>query len=128
MRPHEIERPPILFVDVEAVVQELTQEASALRCAEDIRRAAAHRHVGAIAKRRRRITDRSHPDAGHLRAGGGVVDLVDPSGLESFVECDAHARVLMSNRHFSRGTRVGVAQNRSRTVSDAVRSFASTGR
>ena len=59
-----------------------------------IRRTAANRHVGAIAERRCGITDGGHPDADHLRAAGGVVDLVDAARLESLVEHDAHARVL----------------------------------
>ena len=48
VRPHQIEDAAIVLVHVEAVMQELPQEAPALRGTEDIRRTAANGQVGAI--------------------------------------------------------------------------------
>ena len=66
-----IEDASIALVGVEAVVEELTQEAAALRDAEDVRGSSAHGHVGAVEKRGRRIANRGEPDAGDARTAAG---------------------------------------------------------
>ena len=108
VRPHEIEDASIRFVGVEAVVQELTQEASALRNAEDVRRSSAHRHVGAMrnADAASRIAASPTPATARRWRGSRSRRRV-PARIRRRARC-ARRGSAMLKRHFSRGTRVGV--------------------
>ena len=57
VHPHGVEHAPVAFVDVEAVVQELTKETSSLRLAERVGRLAANRQIRTVSKRGCRVTN-----------------------------------------------------------------------
>ena len=84
--PHRVEHPPVLLVRVEAVVQELTQEAASLRLAVGIRGTAAHGEITSIAEGRCRVADGGEPNAGDDRAGRAIRDPIPATGIESAVE------------------------------------------
>ena len=95
----------IPLVRVEAVVKELTQEASALRDAEDVGDAPAHGQVGAIPEGRRRVADGGQADAGDARAGRREVDFIDASRLEPAVEDQARPAVGCRRRRTASAAR-----------------------
>ena len=68
VRPDRVEHASIPLVRVETIVQELTQEAAALRDAEYVGQPPAHGKVGAVAEGGRRVPNGRQADARDARA------------------------------------------------------------
>ena len=92
--PHCIEHPPVLLVRVEAVVQELTEEAASLRLAVGIRGTAAHGKITSIAEGRCRVADGGEANTGDDRAGRAIGDPIPATGIESAVELNPGWRAV----------------------------------